>query len=286
MQKLVNIQKNSFNKLNNPLKIDINYRIYLLKKLKNTILKNQKEISKVVYKDLGRLDFITYTVETYFLISELNYFIKNLKKLSKVKKVKTPLISLGCQSYIKYSPYGTVLIISPWNYPFLLSLSPLIGAISAGNTVILKPSEHTENCSNLLKKIVNEAFPKKYAEVVLGDYNKVTNLIDLKMDFIFFTGSTNIGKIIMEKASKNLTPISLELGGKNPCILDKTVNLKTSVKRIAWGKILNAGQTCVSPDYIILPEDLLNDFIINFKNTIYKFFGFFPTENEQYMPIV
>lgn len=283
---LVTIQKNYINKLNNPLKLDINYRIKLLKNLKNTILKYEKEIEKAVYKDLGRSKHSTYLAEISSLLLELNYFISNLKKLTKVKKMQPSTLFLGCKGYTKYCPFGIVLVISPWNYPILLSLSPLIGAISSGNTVILKPSEYSKNCSNLLKKIINEALPKECAEVVLGDYNEVTELINLKMDFIFFTGSTNIGKIIMEKAAKNLTPVSLELGGKSPCILDKTANLNMSVKRIAWGKTLNAGQTCISPDYLIIHEDLLNIFVDKFNKYILEFFGSCPLKNEHYTRII
>ena len=286
MENLVYLQKNYFNKLNNPLKLDINYRIKLLKNLKYTISKYEKEIEICIKEDLAREEKNTYFIETAPLLLELNYIIKNLKKWAKVKNESTPLAFLGYESKIQYSPYGVTLIISPWNYPFLLALSPLIGAISAGNCVILKPSEYCPKTSSLIKKIINEVFPKEIAEVVLGDYHKVNELIDLKMDYIFFTGSTSVGEIIMEKAAKNLTPISLELGGKSPCIFEKTANLNLGIKRLIWGKTTNAGQTCIAPDYVLIEENLLENFLKIFKKSIKDMFTEEPIKCENYQPII
>ena len=285
MNSLVNLQKKCFNEINNPLKINIDFRIQLLKKLKQIIEKYEHDIEFALKKDLGRKEIISFSAEIYPILGELNYFIKNLKKLAKDKKEKNSLLFLGCKSYTKYCPFGVVLIISPWNYPFLLSISPLIGAIAAGNNVILKPSEFSPSTSLLLKKIINEVFEEKNAQVVLGDYTKVTKLMELKMDFIFFTGSTKVGQIIMQNAAKTLTPIALELGGKSPCIIDETAPLDTAVKRIAWGKTLNSGQTCIAPDYLIIKEGLEKAFIEKFKYYINIFFNN-PLESSDYSCII
>lgn len=286
MENLVKMQKDYFNSKDNLLKIDIQYRISLLKNLKKIIEKYEEDIKIAIKLDLGRDFTSTYYAEISSLLFELNYIIKNLKKWTKIKIKPVPLMYLGYKSKIKYSPYGTVLIISPWNYPFLLSLSPLIGAISAGNCVILKPSEHSPKTSEILAKIISEAFPKQIAEVVLGDYNKVTELINLKMDYIFFTGSTYVGQIIMENAAKYLTPVSLELGGKSPCVFEKSANLQIGIKRIVWGKTLNAGQTCIAPDYLIIDEQILEDFILNFKKYTKEFYTEEPIKCENYQPIL
>lgn len=286
MEKIVKKQKNYFNKLNNPLKTDINYRIYLLKKLKNVVMKYEKEIEISIKEDLGREEKSTYFIETAPFLLELDYIIKNLKKWAKAKKVSSTIAFLGYESKIEYSPYGIALVISPWNYPLMLSLGPLIGAISAGNCVILKPSEYCPKTSALIKKIVNEVFPKEIAEVVLGDYHKVTELINLKMDYIFFTGSTSIGQIIMESAAKHLTPVSLELGGKSPCIFEKTADMEIGIKRLIWGKTINAGQTCIAPDYLLIEENMLEKFIKNFKKYTEEFFTEEPIKYENYQPII
>ncbi len=286
MKNLVKAQKNYFTQLNNPLKTDINYRISLLKNLKCAIKKYEKEIKLCIKEDLGREEESTYLIEIVPLLLELNYIIKNLKKWAKPKKKLTPIIFLGYKSKVEYFPYGVTLLISPWNYPFLLSFSPLIGAISAGNCAILKPSEYSKKTSEIIKKIVNEVFPKEIAEVVLGDYNKVTELIDLKMDYIFFTGSEYVGKIIMEKAAKYLTPVSLELGGKSPCIFEETANMEIGIKRLLWGKTINSGQTCVSPDYLLIQEDMFLKFLENFKKYTKEIFTKEPINCENYQPII
>lgn len=286
LKNLVHLQKDYFNQINSPLKTDINFRIELLKNLKQTLLKYEDKICKAINEDLKRNEFLSFTVEFSSIMLELNFIIKNLKKWTKRKKEKTAIIFSPSKSFVEYCPFGTVLVISPFNYPFLLALSPIISAIAAGNCVILKPSEYTESSSKLLKEILNEALPKECCEVVLGDYTKVNELIDLKMDFIFFTGSTTVGKIISQNAAKTLTPVALELGGKSPCILDKYANLEVATKRITWGKTLNAGQTCISPDYLLIEESIVNDFIEYFKKYIKEFYSDSPLKSEFFMPVI
>lgn len=283
---IVKTQKKVVDNINNPLKSDLNFRIHLLKNLKKAILKYESEIISSIKKDLNRSEFSTYSAEIYPVISEIDYIIKNLKKFAKPQKAKTPTLFLGAKSSIIKNPYGVVLIICPWNYPFLLAFSPLIGALSAGNCAIVKPSEYSPFTSCIIKKIINEVIPPKYVQVVLGDYNVVNNIISMGIDLIFFTGSSKVGKIIMEKAVANLTPVILELGGKSPCIIDKTANIDTCVKNIVWGKTLNSGQTCVAPDYIIINENIKEEFINKVKYYIKKFYGKEPIKSEDYTKII
>lgn len=231
---------------------DINFRIKMLKSLRKSLLKYEDDIIFALQKDLNRSKSVSYLVEILPILQEIDYFIKNIKSLSKIKTKKTPKLFLGYKSYEIKEPYGVCFIIAPWNYPMLLTMSPLIGAISTGNCAIIKPSEYAVNSSNIIKKIIDETFKEKYCQVVLGGADIVENIIDNDVDFIFFTGSTNIGRIVMKKASEHLTPIALELGGKSPCIVDKAVDLDKTAKRIAWGKTLNAGQTCIAPDYLLV----------------------------------
>ena len=232
-----------------------------------------KELINALNIDLGKPEFEAYSNEVGFVYSTIDYFIKNLKSWTKVKKVKNDAAQLPGKSYIYKSHYGAVLIIGPYNYPFQLLIEPLIGAISGGNTVILKPSEYATKTEAIVEKIIKETFDEKYIAVVTGDYKVNSQLLDLEFDYIFFTGSVNVGKIVMEKASKHLTPVTLELGGKSPVIVDNTANLKVSAKRILWGKLTNAGQTCVAPDYILAHEDIYEELIKEFENVIIEFYG-------------
>ena len=211
---------------------DINYRINNLKKLKNLIKENEQDIMDALYKDLRKSNFESYATEIGIVYDELNLHIKNLRKWSKREKRKSPIVHFPAKSYIYKDPYGVTLIIGPFNYPFQLVIAPLIGAISAGNCAIIKPSESTQNIALLLEKIINENFKENYIRVVnpLGGKDTVSYLLDLKFDYIFFTGSVRVGKIIMEKASKNLIPVTLELGGKSPCIVEESANLKLAAK--------------------------------------------------------
>lgn len=273
MNKYENILKRQRNYLSSIGIIDVNDRIENLKKLKNSIKKYENNIINALNIDLGKPEFEAYSSEVGFVYSTIDYFIKNLKSWTKVKKVKNDAAQLPGKSYIYKSHYGAVLIIGPYNYPFQLLIEPLIGAISGGNTVILKPSEYATKTEAIVEKIIKETFDEKYIAVVTGDYKVNSQLLDLEFDYIFFTGSVNVGKIVMEKASKHLTPVTLELGGKSPVIVDNTANLKVSAKRILWGKLTNAGQTCVAPDYILAYEDIYEELIKEFENVIIEFYG-------------
>lgn len=254
---------------------DINYRINNLKKLKNLIKENEQDIMDALYKDLRKSNFESYATEIGIVYDELNLHIKNLRKWSKREKRKSPIVHFPAKSYIYKDPYGVTLIIGPFNYPFQLVIAPLIGAISAGNCAIIKPSESTQNIALLLEKIINENFKENYIRVVnpLGGKDTVSYLLDLKFDYIFFTGSVRVGKIIMEKASKNLIPVTLELGGKSPCIVDNSAKLGLTAKRIVWGKFLNAGQTCVAPDYILVQKDIKEKLLKELKKELLLQFG-------------
>ena len=273
MNKYENILKRQRNYLSSIGIIDVTDRIENLKKLKNSIKKYENNIINALNIDLGKPEFEAYSSEVGFVYSTIDYFIKNLKSWTKVKKVKNDAAQLPGKSYIYKSHYGAVLIIGPYNYPFQLLIEPLIGAISGGNTVILKPSEYATKTEAIVEKIIKETFDEKYIAVVTGDYKVNSQLLDLEFDYIFFTGSVNVGKIVMEKASKHLTPVTLELGGKSPVIVDNTANLKVSAKRILWGKLTNAGQTCVAPDYILAYEDIYEELIKEFENVIIEFYG-------------
>ena len=254
---------------------NIDFRINSLKKLKLIIKNNEELIIEALHKDLRKSPFEAFATEIGLLYDELNLHIKKLRSWSKKEKRKSPIVHFPAKSYIYKEPYGVTLIIGPFNYPFQLIISPLIGAISAGNCSIIKPSENTPNTSLLLEKLINENFDEKYIQVInpLGGKETVSYLLDLNFDYIFFTGSIRVGKIIMEKASKNLIPVTLELGGKSPCIVDKTANIPLAAKRIVWGKFLNAGQTCVAPDYILVDKTIKNKLLEELKTEIIKQFG-------------
>lgn len=265
---------------------DINFRIKQLKKLKKAIKDNEKLIIKALYKDLHKSEFEAYATEIGYLYDSIGYFIKNLKKWARVKTVKTPMVHLGAKSYIYPEPYGIVLIVGPFNYPFQLVFEPLIGAISAGNCAIIKPSEFTSNVSSIVCKIIKEIFDEKYIKVIEGGKETTSALINSPFDYIFFTGSVNIGKIVMEAAAKNLVPVTLELGGKSPCVVDKYANIEVAAERIAWGKFMNVGQTCVSPDYILVHKDIRRILVDKIIEKVKEFYGNDPKESKDYGRIV
>ncbi|MGL5379028.1 aldehyde dehydrogenase [Clostridium sp.] len=254
---------------------DIDFRINALTTLKDVIKLNENKIFEALRKDLGKSDFESYATEISIVYDEINMHIKNIRKWSKRKKVKTPIIHFPAKSYIYEEPYGVTLIIGPFNYPFQLLFAPLVGAISAGNCAMLKPSEHTVNTSRLIEELINTNFNSDFIKVInpLGGKEVVSSLLDLNFDYIFFTGSVQVGKIIMERASKNLIPVTLELGGKSPCIVDKDCKVEISAKRLVWGKFLNAGQTCVAPDYLYVHKDIKEMFLEALVREIKKQFG-------------
>ena len=250
---VINKQRNYFQNGNT---FNVKNRIEFLDKLYNVIRNNTTLIYNALQLDLGKNEDEAYTCEIGLLLNEISYIKNNLLNWTKPKKVKTPLSSWPSKGYIQYSPYGVVLIIVPWNYPFLLSLQPLIGAIAAGNCAVVKPSELSPNCSEVISKIINEVFSEEYVSVIIGDKSVVDELLKYKFDYLFYTGNSVVASSIMQKISKYLTPVTLELGGKSPCIIDSSADLRLAARRIIFGKLLNAGQTCVAPDYIIVTKDV------------------------------
>lgn len=279
---LINEQREYFNNDNTKR---YSFRLEMLKRLKTKILENEEKIAAALYKDLNKSYEESYMTEIGMTLKELNYQIKHLKKHMKLIKKKTPLALFPAKSYLKPEPLGNVLIISPWNYPFLLTINPLIGAIAAGNTAILKPSEYSVNTSNIIKEMINEIYEEKFVEVILGEVNETTNLLKQKFDYIFFTGSTNIGRIILKSAADNLTKVTLELGGKSPSVIYDDYDLKLATKRIVFGKLINAGQTCIAPDYLFLNEKSLDKFIEYFNYYVKEFYND-PLENDNYPKII
>lgn len=268
--------------------INVDYRIKSLKKLNDIIKKNEYKILSELKKDLGKSNFEGYVTEVGILYDDINFHIKNVKKWSSEEKRKSPIVYYPSKSYIYKEPYGVTLIIGPFNYPFQLVIAPLIGAISAGNTAIIKPSENSRNIALLLEKLINENFPEGYLRVVnpLGGKETVSLLLDKPFDYIFFTGSVRVGKLVMQKAAQHLTPVTLELGGKSPCIVDSDAKLKLAAKRIVWGKFLNAGQTCVAPDYLCVHKSVKDELLKLIINEIRVQFGENVRNSEDYPRIV
>lgn len=251
------------------------FRLEQLKKLKTVLQENEKEILNALYSDLHKTMFEGYFAELAIVNDELDFAIKHLKKWMRPKKVPTPPAHFKSSSKIMYEPFGTVLIMSPWNYPVNLTLAPLIGAMAGGNCAIVKPSNYSPAVSAILEKIISDNFPPEYISVITGGREENGELLEQRFDYIFFTGGTTVGKLVMQAAAKHVTPITLELGGKSPCIVEKSANLKIAARRLVFGKYLNAGQTCVAPDYLLLDKTVKNEFIHELKNALSEFF---PTE--------
>lgn len=264
----------------------ITFRLNALNKLRKVIVSNEFKILEALKKDLNKSQFESYMTEIGIVLDEIRYFIKHTPEWAKVQNVRTPLAQFAAKSYIISEPYGVALVISPWNYPFQLSLAPIIGAIAAGNCVLLKPSEYSVHTSKILAEIIKEAFTPDYITVIQGGAEVSNELLEQNLDYIFFTGSVKVGKIVAEKAAHRLIPVSLELGGKSPCIVDKTADIKLAAKRIVFGKFLNAGQTCVAPDYIYVHADVKDSFIKYLKKYIVKFYGNIPLRNPHYPKII
>ena len=267
---------------------DINFRIEKLKKLRDVLKSEEEKIFEALKKDLMKSSFESYVTEVAMVYDEINMHIKNIKKWSKKRRVKTPLVQFPAKSFIQLEPYGVVLIIGPFNYPFMLTMDPLIGAIAAGNTAVIKPSESAPETSKILKEILEKVFDEKYVLHVNPERGKgvVEELLKEKFDYIFFTGSATVGKIVMKAASQYLTPVTLELGGKSPCIIDKDCKLELAARRIVWGKLLNSGQTCVAPDYLYVHKEIEEEFIKKLEEEIKNQFGNNPLESEDYSKMV
>lgn len=252
---------------------DISFRKEQLKKLSKAIKSYESDILEALYTDLGKNKVEAYATEIGITLKSIKNARKELKNWTKTKNVDTPLYLFPTKSYIKKEPYGTVLIIAPFNYPFQLVFEPLIGAIAAGNTAIIKPSELTPNVARVIKRLINETFDANYIEVIEGGIEETQTLIHLPFDYVFFKGSENVGKIVYQAASENLVPVTLEMGGKSPVIVDETANIKVASERIFFGKFTNAGQTCVAPDYILVHESVKDDLITALSKTLREFYG-------------
>lgn len=280
---LVQAQRDFFN---SGKTLDVNYRVAALRRLKATIQKYEKQIHAAVAADLGKSPFESYMCEVGLALSEISYMIKHTKRFAKERRVRTPLAQTASRSYVKPSPYGVTLIMSPWNYPFMLTIDPLADALAAGNTAVLKPSAYSPNTSAILQKMIAECFEPEYVAVVTGGRVENDCLLNEKFDYIFFTGSQAVGKEVMGRAAKHLTPVTLELGGKSPCIVDNTAKIPLAAKRIVFGKFLNCGQTCVAPDYIYCHADVKEELVKELKVQIAKQLGTNPLLNSNYGKII
>lgn len=267
-------------------KTNINFRKEILIKLLNTVIIHENEIIQALHDDFKKPAFESVLTETSQVVLELKHVIKNMKKWAKPRRVFPSLLNFPSKDYIYKEPYGKVLIIAPWNYPFQLALYPLISAVAAGNQVVVKPSELTPKTSEIIVKIIHKVFDKNHVEVVEGGIEVSQKLLSERWDYIFFTGSVAVGKIVAKAAAKNLTPVTLELGGKNPCIIDETANLKLAAKRIVWGKFVNAGQTCIAPDYILIQKNMKKHFVNFLKEEITKAYGENPEESPDFARII
>jgi aldehyde dehydrogenase (NAD+) len=258
---------------------DINYRVTALKKLRAAVIAHEQDIYNALAADLGKSEFEAFLTEFQVITTELDTYIKKTTAWSKPQRVWPSVFNFPSYDKRYPEPYGCTLIISPWNYPFQLALGPLIGAVAAGNTVVLKPSEFAIATATLLQKIIARSFEPEHVHVMLGDVAVSKNLTALRWDYIFFTGSPTVGKIIYQAAAQHLTPVTLELGGKNPCIVEESAAIKVSARRITWAKFLNTGQTCIAPDYILVHETIQEAFIAALKNSIQAQFGKMPKDS-------
>lgn len=280
---LVEKQKNFFAKGET---LSVDFRTAQLKKLYKTVKKYESEIADALKSDLGKSPYESFMCETGLVLSEISYMIKHIKQFSKKRTVHTPIAQFASHSYIQPVPLGNTLIMSPWNYPLLLTLDPLADAIAAGNTAIIKPSAYSKATSLVVKKIVEECFLPEYVAVVTGGREENSQLLKQKFDFIFFTGSGTVGKEVLRRAAENLTPAVLELGGKSPCIVDKTADIELAAKRIVFGKFLNCGQTCVAPDYILCDVSVKDRLLAEIKKQIICQYGAEPLKNKDYGKII
>lgn len=266
--------------------LNADYRITALRKLKSCIKAHEQDIMDALRTDLGKGSQESYMCEVGLTLSEISYMLSHTRRFMREKTVATPLAQFASRSYVKPSPYGTVLIMSPWNYPFLLTMEPLVDALAAGNTAIIKPSAYSPATSEVISKIVGECFNPEYVAVVTGGRAENTCLLDADFDYIFFTGSKTVGKEVMRHAAEHLTPVTLELGGKSPCIVAPDADLKLAARRIVFGKYLNCGQTCVAPDYVLCHSSVYEKFIEYVKAEIIRQFSDKPLENPEYGKII
>ena len=266
--------------------LPVSFRIDALRRLYDAVSGSEKEIHDALRKDLGKSGFESYMCETGLVLEEISYMLKHVRRFAGEKRVRTPLAQFHSRSYKKPSPYGVTLIMSPWNYPFMLTLSPLVDALAAGNTAVVKPSAYSPNTSEVIRKILTKCFEPQYVSVVTGGRAENTCLLHEHFDYIFFTGSQSVGKEVMRSAADHLTPVTLELGGKSPCIVDQTANIRLAARRIVFGKYLNCGQTCVAPDYIYCHRSVRDRLIKETQKQIRRQFGKKPLDNKNYGKII
>lgn len=266
--------------------VDLEERKNSLKRLYKNIKMMTKEIQDALKTDLGKCETESYMTEIGIVLSEISYMLKHLKHFSRKKKVYTPISNFPAKSYKIPCAYGIVFVMSPWNYPFMLSLEPIVDAVASGNTVILRPSEISENVGRVLEKLIRMSFDDGHVTTVLGGVENCTFLLEQDLDYFFYTGSTRVGEIVMKKAAEHFTPVTLEMGGKSPCIVDETANIELSAKRIVFGKLLNAGQTCVAPDYILCHESIKDKLVEALEVEIIRQYSIDPLSNKNYPRMV
>jgi aldehyde dehydrogenase (NAD+) len=262
------------------------FRELMLDDLYRKIKEMEPEINEALKQDLGKSAFETYMCETGLTLSEITYMKRHFRKFAAKKRVRTPIAQFPSRSYVLKEPYGCCLIMSPWNYPFLLTMEPLVDAIAAGNTAVLKPSAYSPATSAVIKKLVSAVFPEEYVAVIEGGRAENQSLLEQNFDYIFFTGGTTVGKLVLQKAAEHYTPVTLEMGGKSPCIVDETADLKVAARRIAFGKYLNCGQTCVAPDYLLIEASVKDRFLELFYKEVQAMYGENPLQNPDYGRIV
>jgi len=280
---LVSQQKEFFNTYQTK---DIGFRLDALKKIRSLVQKFEREIHTALFEDLGRPELESAGGDTGLLMQELGMVIRNLRSWAKPKRVRTPIVTMNARSYFVYEPFGNILIISPWNYPFQLLFVPLIGAVAAGNCVLAKPSQLAVKTSEVMRKMINDHFDPGFLHIIKGGSDVNKYLLEMKFDYIFFTGSQETGKKVMRAAAEHLTPVSLEMGGKNPAIIDKNIHLRNTAKRILWGKYLNAGQSCVAPDYLLVHEDIREALLDTMKQILAKWMGPDPEKSIDFSRII
>lgn len=266
--------------------LDVKGRLAALDRLRAAIEKYEGEINAALKADLNKSPFETYMCEVGLVLNELSYIRKRTRRWARDKRVPTPLSQFKSVSFRHPEPYGVVLVMAPWNYPFMLAMEPVVGAIAAGNCVVMKPSAYSPATSAVMAKLVEETFDPRFFTVVEGGRAENQALLDQKFDYIFFTGGTTVAREVMAKAAKHLTPVSLELGGKSPCIVDETANIKVAAKRLAFGKFLNAGQTCVAPDYLFVHESVRDQMVEELEKNVQAFFGDDPLACPDYVKII
>lgn len=283
MKEIIEKQRSYFN---TGATLPLAFRINQLIRLKQALKEYEPQLLAALQEDLGKPVFEGYEAELGILYEEINFTLKHIKSWAKPKRVPTPLVHFPAKSAVYTEPLGVVLIMSPWNYPLQLTVAPLIAAISAGDCAAVKPSRYSPATSGVIEKMLNHYFEQEYISVFQGGSQVNTALLELKFDHIFFTGSPHVGRIVMEAAAKNLTPVTLELGGKSPCIVDETANIALAARRIAWGKLINAGQTCVAPDYVLVHESVMDQFIKEYGASVRTFYGDDILNNAEYCKII